>query len=52
MKTKQGKIARLPKEIREQLNRYLENGWRGARLVKARGQFTIIRLKVNQSDED
>jgi hypothetical protein len=34
MKTRNGKIARLPKEIREQLNRRLENGWRGARLVK------------------
>jgi hypothetical protein len=34
MKTRHGKIARLPKEIREQLNRRLENGWRGAKLVK------------------
>jgi hypothetical protein len=34
MKARHGKIARLPKEIREQLNRRMENGWRGARLVK------------------
>jgi len=34
MKTRNGKIARLPREIREQLNRRLENGWRGDRLVK------------------
>ncbi len=33
MKTRNGKIARLPKEIREQLNRRLENGWRGKKLV-------------------
>lgn len=31
--TRNGKIARLPKEIREQLNRRIENGWRGAKLV-------------------
>src|SRR4051812_7060114 len=34
MKTRHGKVARLPKEVREQLNRRLENGWRGAKLVK------------------
>jgi len=40
MKTKHGKIARLPKEVREQLNRRLENGCNSP-------PFTII--KVNQS---
>jgi hypothetical protein len=34
MKTRNGKIARLPKETREQLNHRLENGWRGAKLIK------------------
>jgi hypothetical protein len=34
MKTRTGKIARLPKEVREQLNQRLENGWKGTRLVK------------------
>ncbi len=34
MKTRHGKIARLPKDIREQLNRRLENGWRGTKLIK------------------
>ena len=34
MKSRHGKIARLPKIIREQLNRRLENGWRGAKLLK------------------
>ena len=33
MKTRNGKIARLPKEIREQLNHRLENGWQGKKLV-------------------
>lgn len=32
--TRRGKIARLPKEIREELNRRLENGEQGARLVE------------------
>jgi hypothetical protein len=32
MKTRHGKIAQLPKEIREPLNHRLENGWRGARV--------------------
>jgi hypothetical protein len=34
MKARNGKIARLPKDVREQLNRRIENGWRGAKLVK------------------
>ena len=34
MKTRVGKIARLPKEIREQLNQRLENGESGTILVK------------------
>jgi hypothetical protein len=34
MKTRNGKIARLPKEIREQLNHRLENAWQGKKLVK------------------
>jgi len=34
MKTRNGKIARLPKEIREQLNHRLENAWPAAKLVK------------------
>ena len=33
MKTRNGKIARLPKVIREQLNHRLENGWQGKKLV-------------------
>src|SRR4051812_461130 len=33
MKTRNGKIARLPKDIREQLNHRLDNGWRGKKLV-------------------
>jgi hypothetical protein len=33
MKTRNGKIARLPKEIREQLNRRLENGETGKELA-------------------
>jgi hypothetical protein len=32
--TRNGKIARLPKDIREQLNRRMENGWRLVKLVK------------------
>jgi hypothetical protein len=34
MKARHGKIASLPKETRDQLNHRIENGWRGARLVK------------------
>lgn len=34
MKTRNGKIARLPKDIREDLNRRMENGWSGTKLVK------------------
>jgi hypothetical protein len=34
MKTRIGKIARLPKEIREQLNQRLENGELGTALIK------------------
>jgi hypothetical protein len=34
MKTRVGKIARLPKEIREQLNRRLEDGERGKDIVQ------------------
>jgi len=45
MKTRHGKIARLPKEIREQLNRRIENGWRGAR-CKNQG-LGYDRLKVD-----
>src|SRR5258708_4613178 len=33
MKTRNGKIARLPKAIREELNRWLENGEIGKDLV-------------------
>ena len=33
MKARHGKIASLPKEIRDQLNHRLKNGWRGARLA-------------------
>ena len=43
MKTRNGKIARLPKEVREQLNRRLENGWRGTRLVKWLNELPEVR---------
>ena len=43
MKTRNGKIARLPKEIREQLNRRIENGWRGARLIKWLNEFPEVK---------
>jgi hypothetical protein len=31
--TRTGKIARLPREVREELNRRLQNGEQGKRLV-------------------
>jgi hypothetical protein len=43
MKTRNGKIARLPKEVREQLNRRLENGWRGTRLIKWLNDLPEVR---------
>jgi hypothetical protein len=46
MKTRHGKIARLPKEIREQLNRRMENGWRGARLVNWLNELPQVKEVV------
>jgi len=43
MKTRNGKIARLPKDIREELNRRIENGWRGDRLVKWLNQLPPVK---------
>jgi len=37
--TRVGKIARLPREIREQLNRRLQDGEPGKRLVSAGPRF-------------
>lgn len=43
MTTRNGKIARLPVEVREQLNRRLENGWRGPRLLKWLNDLPEVR---------
>jgi hypothetical protein len=43
MNARQGKIARLPKEIREQLNHRMENGWRGARLVQWINELPAVK---------
>jgi hypothetical protein len=43
MRTRVGKIARLPKEIREQLNQRLENGEPGKDLVKWLNQLPEIQ---------
>ena len=48
MKTRHGKIARLPKEIREQLNRRLENGWRGARLVNWLNELPQVKESLRE----
>ena len=53
MKARHGRIARLPKEIREQLNHRLENGWRanlGANMKTNNVKITALgcrRLKVD-----
>src|SRR5882724_8067935 len=48
MKTRLGKIARLPKEIREQLNRRIENGWRGARLVNWLNELPQVKESLRE----
>ncbi|HEX4265400.1 MAG TPA: hypothetical protein VH597_13770 [Verrucomicrobiae bacterium] len=48
MKTRNGKIARLPKEVREQLNHRLENGWRGTRLVKWLNELPEVRQVLRE----
>ena len=48
MKTRNGKIARLPKEVREQLNYRLENGWSGTRLVKWLNELPEVRQVLRE----
>ena len=48
MKTRHGKIARLPKEIREQLNHRIENGWRGARLVNWLNELPQVKEALQE----
>lgn len=48
MNARQGKITRLPKDIREQLNRRMENGWRGARLVKWLNELPAVREMLRE----
>ena len=48
MKTRNGKIARLPKEIREELNHRIENGWRGARLVKWLNELPPVKEMLRE----
>jgi hypothetical protein len=48
MKTRNGRIARLPKDVREQLNRRLENGWSGVRLVKWLNELPAVREVLRQ----
>jgi hypothetical protein len=48
MKTRNGKIARLPKEVREQLNHRLENGWRGVRLVKWLNELPAVKEVIRE----
>src|SRR4051812_46507787 len=48
MKTRHGKIARLPKQVREELNRRLENGWRGARLVNWLNSLPEVKEVLRQ----
>jgi hypothetical protein len=43
MKTRNGKIARLPKDIREELNRRLDNGLRGAKLLKWLNELPSVK---------
>ena len=48
MKTRNGKIARLSKDVREQLNRRLENGWGGARLLKWLNDLPDVRRVLRE----
>ena len=53
MKTRNGKIARLPKSIREELNRRIEDGWPGVKLVAWLNELPEVRqiLRENFNDE-
>jgi len=50
-RTRTGKIARLPRKIREQLNRRLENGEPGNRLVEWLNSLPEVQ-KVLAADFD
>src|SRR5207253_8244326 len=43
MKTRTGKIARLPKSIRQELNQRIENGWQGVKLVEWLNELPEVR---------
>jgi len=43
MKTRTGKIARLPKSIRDELNRRLEDGWQNIKLVDWLNELPAVR---------
>jgi hypothetical protein len=48
MKTRVGKIARLPKKIREELNRRLEDGWTGMKLAEWLNSLPRVRKVLRE----
>jgi hypothetical protein len=52
MKTRNGKIAQLPKDVREELNRRLENGCRGNRLVKWLNELPAVKEILREQFDD
>lgn len=52
MKTRTGKIARLPKSIREELNRRIDDGWQGAKLVGWLNELPEVRQILREQFND
>jgi hypothetical protein len=48
MKTRNGKIARLPKKIRDQLNRRLQDSWTGPKLVEWLNTLPQVRRVMRE----
>lgn len=48
MKTRNGKIARLPKKIREELNRRLEDGWTGPKLAEWLNELPSVKKVLRE----
>jgi len=48
MKTRNGKIARLPKKIREELNRRLEEGCTGAKLAEWLNEVPSVKKVLRE----
>jgi hypothetical protein len=52
MKTRNGKIARLPKSIREELNRRMEDGWQNVKLVAWLNELPEVRQVLREQFHD